>query len=91
MLWLVYLDSTLPKSRGRIVPRRLAVAKPTIEEVAKALDKLGLKYEVYGDKKYPAIWYDDRGQGYFVVYSDLGLRKLAASVAQEVKALRGKE
>lgn len=91
ILWLAYLDSTLPKSRGRIVPRRLAVAKPTIEEAARALDRLGLKYDVYRDKKYPAIWYDERGQGYFVVYSDLSPRKLAALVAQEIRALRGGE
>lgn len=87
ILWIVYLDATVPRSRGRLLPRRLAVPRPTAEEVAKALEKLGVKYEVYRDKKYPAFWFDERGVGYFVVYTD-DVKEVARKVAEEIAKAR---
>ncbi|MGC9170912.1 MAG: signal recognition particle subunit SRP19/SEC65 family protein [Thermoproteus sp.] len=89
VLWLVYIDATVPRSLGRILPRRLAVPKPSIEEVAKALEKLGIKYEVHGDRKYPALWYDERGRGYLVVYAD-DVRDVARRVAEEISKSRSR-
>lgn len=87
IFWLVYIDSTVPRSLGRIIPRSSAVPRPTFEEVAKALERLNVKFEAYKDKKYPALWYDERGQGYFVVYAE-DIRELARRVAREIANLR---
>lgn len=88
-LWLVYIDSSVPRSRGRILPRSLAVNKPTLQEMAKALESLGYKYEVYPDKKYPPLWYDERAQGYIVVKTEEKMRTIAAKVAERIKQMRG--
>ncbi len=88
ILWLVYIDSTIPKSRGRIVPRGQAVSKPTVDEVRRALETLNYQYQFFS-KKYPALWFDERAQGYFVVKTDERIKQLALKVAQVVKTLRG--
>lgn len=88
ILWLVYLDSTIPRSKGRILPRKLAVPKPTIEEVARALERLGIKYDVYKEKRYPALWFDERAAGYFVVYAE-DVKEIARKVAEEIAKSRG--
>ncbi|MEZ0248308.1 MAG: signal recognition particle subunit SRP19/SEC65 family protein [Thermoproteus sp.] len=87
ILWLLYIDATVPRSRGRILPKRVAVPRPTVEEVAKALDRLGLKYEVYRDKRHPALWFDERGAGYVLVYAD-DLKEIAKKVAEEIAKSR---
>lgn len=88
ILWLAYIDATLTKSQGRIIPRNYAVPKPTLEEAARALEKLGLRYKAY-NKRYPALWYDERGQGYFVVYTSEKTKKIALLVAGEIAKSRG--
>ncbi|MFP3290952.1 MAG: signal recognition particle subunit SRP19/SEC65 family protein [Thermoproteus sp.] len=88
ILWLVYIDATVPRSLGRILPRRLAVPKPSVEEVARALDRLGIRYEAHGDKRYPALWYDERGRGYFVIYTE-DVRDAARKIAEEISRSRG--
>ncbi len=87
ILWLVYLDSTISRSRGRILPRKLAVPRPAIDEVAKALDKLGIRYEVHKEKRYPALWFDERAAGYFVVYAD-DVKEVARKIAEEIAKSR---
>jgi len=84
VLWLVYLNSTVPKSRGRIVAKNLAVPKPDPQEIAKVLGELGYKYE-YRDKRYPPLWYDERGRGMFLIYADVPIRDLAKRIAEALR------
>ncbi|MEM1597989.1 MAG: signal recognition particle subunit SRP19/SEC65 family protein [Pyrobaculum sp.] len=88
ILWLVYI-ADVPRSKGRVVPRHLAVEKPTLQEVAKALERLGYKYEVVPDKKYPPLWYDERLRGYVVVETREKITALARKVCEELKKARG--
>lgn len=88
VFWLVYIDSTVPKSRGRIIPRSAAVNRPTVQEVSKALERLGYSFQLFQDKKYPAMWFEERLHGYFVVETDESIRTVALKVAEEVKRLR---
>ncbi|MFN3804705.1 MAG: signal recognition particle subunit SRP19/SEC65 family protein [Pyrobaculum sp.] len=87
VLWLIYLDATVPKSRGRIVSRHHAVVKPTLDEVRQALERLGYEYQFFPDKKYPALWFDER-QGYFIVRTNEKIRQLALKIAKAVRELR---
>jgi signal recognition particle subunit SRP19 len=88
ILWLAYLDSTIPRSKGRLLPKSLAVNKPTLQEVAQALEKLGYKFQIYPGKKYPPLWYEERLQGYVVVESNEKIRALAAKIAAVIKEMR---
>ena len=71
----MYINAAVPRSRGRIVPRDLAVQNPKPEEVAEALKAMGLEYE-YVEARYPALWFDQRGVGYFLVKTDMPIRRL---------------
>ncbi|ACB40490.1 signal recognition particle subunit SRP19/SEC65 family protein [Pyrobaculum neutrophilum] len=88
ILWLVNIDASVPRSRGRILPRGQALNKPTIQEVAKALERLGYRYQVYPEKRHPAIWFEERLAGYFVVETEEDVRSLASKVAEEVRKSR---
>lgn len=53
ILWPAYFDSTKTRGNGRRVPKSLAVPSPKILEIKKAVEKLGLRYEVVLDAGYP--------------------------------------
>ena len=56
VLYPAYFDSRLSRSRGRRVPRELAVKDPRPEEIAAAARSLGL--EAYVEPgKYPRVWW----------------------------------
>jgi signal recognition particle subunit SRP19 len=88
ILWLVYLDSSVPRSRGRIVSRAQAVNRPTLQEVTQALEKLGYRHHVFPDKKYPSLWFEERLQGYVVVETDEKITAVATKVAEEIRKMR---
>jgi signal recognition particle subunit SRP19 len=88
ILWLAYLDSATPRSKGRILPRSQAVNRPTLQEVAQALEKLGYKFQIHPGKRYPPLWYEERLQGYVVVESSEKIRVLAAKVAAVIREAR---
>jgi len=48
---------------------------------------LGIRYEAHGDKRYPALWYDERGRGYFVIYTE-DVRDAARKIAEEISRSR---
>ena len=83
VIWLSYLDPTLPRRLGRRIPKNLLLNRVTIEDVLKACQKLGLKCEVLEDKLYPRTWYLGH-KGISVTYdgpkSEL-LKKLAKALS----------
>lgn len=87
VIWRINMDSSVSRSNGRVVPRSMAIEKPTIEEIAAALDKLGLKYEVHPEKKHPRHWFDEDLAGCIYVYRVEGYnrRSLIRRVAQLIK------
>lgn len=61
-VWPQYLDNDLSLSEGRKVSKEIAVSKPTISEIERALKRLGLTYEVQKEKSYPGKWYEKTGR-----------------------------
>lgn len=61
-VWPQYLDKDLSLSEGRKVSKEIAVSKPTISEIERALKRLGLTYEVQKEKSYPGKWYEKTGR-----------------------------
>lgn len=53
IIWPAYFDQSKTRKDGRRVSKSLALLHPKIDEVALAVQKLGLKHEVVADVGYP--------------------------------------
>ncbi|KUO83279.1 MAG: signal recognition particle subunit SRP19/SEC65 family protein [Caldivirga sp.] len=90
VVWRVNIDSTISRSDGRVVPRQLAVEKPTLDELANAASKLGFRYEVHPEKRHPRHWFEEDYAGCIHVYKVEGYnrRSLIRKLAQVIKSSR---
>ena len=61
ILWSVYFDSTKTRLEGRRVPKSLGIPSPRLEEVQKAVERLGLQPEVVSDAQYPSAPWQKTG------------------------------
>jgi len=61
ILWLVYFDSTKTRSEGRRVPKKLGVPTPTVEEIRKAAEQLGLRPEIVSGAAHPSVSWQKTG------------------------------
>ena len=86
IIYPAYLDSTLPRRLGRRVPKDEGVPKPTLREIARAAEKLGLDPVIEADSHYPRTWFTRKGR---VIVRKKGesktslLRRLAREVASQ--------
>ncbi len=85
VLYPSYFDSRLSRSKGRRVPRSLAVRKPTLQDVERALRYLSLRYEVE-DKHRPSRWY--RFEGRVRVEYEGSKEELLRKVAEVIRGMR---
>lgn len=53
VIWPEYFDVSLKESRGRRVPKRIAVQNPNIDDIISAAKNLGLNPKADKDKRYP--------------------------------------
>lgn len=90
VVWRINIDSTVSRGNGRVVPRQLAVEKPTLEELANAASMLGLKFEVHPEKRHPRHWFEDDHAGCIHIYKVEGLnrRSLIKKLAQLIRSSR---
>lgn len=57
MLWPVYLDSSKTRGEGRKVPQSAGVSSPTLAEIQRAAENLGLAPEIDASRAHPkAPW-----------------------------------
>jgi len=61
ILWLVYFDLTKTRVEGRRVPKGLAITTPKLEEVQKAVERMGLQPEIVSDAQYPSASWQKTG------------------------------
>jgi len=54
VLWPVYFDFTKTRLEGRRVPKSLATPSPRLEELRKAVERLGLRPEIVADVAHPS-------------------------------------
>lgn len=88
ILWPVYFDSTKTRSRGRRVPKKLAVPKPKLEEIKKAAGLLGVKGDVVLDAAYPNIPWQKIG---LVMITKKGSKnKITRQIAEKILENRKK-
>ncbi|MCD6593791.1 signal recognition particle subunit SRP19/SEC65 family protein [Candidatus Bathyarchaeota archaeon] len=60
-LWPVYFDSAKTRKEGRRIPKKLAKPYPSLEEIGKALERLGVPYRLIPDAAYPRIHWEKSG------------------------------
>ena len=88
ILWPSYFDSRKKRSSGRRVSKALAVEKPTVEELFKAVSSLELEAVILENKAYPSNWAEH--EGCVSVEKSLPKTELISKVAPKLKLLRSK-
>jgi signal recognition particle subunit SRP19 len=86
VLWPEYFDAKRSRERGRKVKKSLAVGEPTVELIAKALEKLGLEHKVESEKTYPSNWHGHKGR--VLVQKTMKKSELLAKVSLELSKVQ---
>ena len=83
VLWPIYFDSGRTRSEGRRVPKRLGLQTPKLSDIQKAVEKLGLEFEVVPDAIYPrSAW---RRAGYILVPRSEPKNRLLKDIAEKIQ------
>lgn len=86
MIWPQYIDRNLTTNEGRKISKEYAVNEPTVNEIAKALKKLKIKYSIQKEKSYPGKWYEKSGR--VLAESEMKKNDLLREVSLKIKDLR---
>jgi signal recognition particle subunit SRP19 len=62
VIWPVYFDKSLSKLEGRKVPKKNAVEKPSIDDIAKAAKSLGLNPILEKNVAHPSRHWKNEGR-----------------------------
>jgi signal recognition particle subunit SRP19 len=87
VIWPAFLDADCSRSEGRRVSLELAVADPTVDEIAKAVQQVGYDAVIERDKTYPRE-YEPRGRVLVKGADDASKTDLLGAVAAYLDALR---
>lgn len=88
VLWVTYFDANKTRSEGRKVGRKLAIERPTADELAKAVEMLRIPYRVDKSAAYPKAWWEKGGRLFVSKVMPKG--KMIVSIAKNLKNLRAK-
>jgi len=89
IIWTVYFDINLPRSRGRKISKNEAVSKPTLNDLAEAAKKAGYEIITIRKAKYPAVWWMENS-GYIAIKKDAHKKyEVIKRIAKELRRLRG--
>ena len=83
VLWPMYFDKGLSRAEGRRVSKSSAVSSPRVEDIAKAVRGLKLKYRVEQEAAHPSCTWKPTGR--VVVNSNIEKTKLIRWVAKRLK------
>lgn len=61
-VWPQYLDRNLSLKEGRKISLEDSVAEPTLNEIERALKRMGLTFNVQKEFSYPGKWYEKSGR-----------------------------
>ena len=85
-IWPQYIDKNLTLNEGRKVSKEKAVSEPTLNEIERALKRLGLTYNIQKEKSYPGKWYEKSGR--ILVEWDKTKLELLKEVSLKIKEIR---
>ncbi|MBQ2635969.1 MAG: signal recognition particle protein Srp19 [Methanobrevibacter sp.] len=61
-IWPQYLNQDLSLNEGRKISKEDAVKEPSLNDIERALKRLGLKYNIQKEFSYPGKWYEKSGR-----------------------------
>ncbi len=85
-IWPQYLNKSLSLNEGRKIAKEDCVKDPSINEIEKALKRLGLKYSLQKESAYPGKWYEKSGR--VLVEWDKTKLELIREVSLKIKEIR---
>ena len=85
-IWPQYLNENLSLKEGRKISKEDAVKDPTMNEIERALKRLGLSYNIDKERAYPGKWYEKSGRA-LVEWEGTKL-ELIREVSFKIKELR---
>ncbi len=87
IFWPQYFDAKRSRSNGRRIPRKFAIERINLEEIAKAARNLGYNVEIERNYKYSRTWWDDPGR---VLIDTKGKKKdkVLLEIAKEIRKLQ---
>ncbi|WP_457555782.1 signal recognition particle protein Srp19 [Candidatus Pyrohabitans sp.] len=86
VVWPANIDARKSRADGRKVSGRYAVPSPTLKEIARAAEQLGLNPRVERDKAYPREWWEVSGR--VVVDKAKPRSVILREIAAEIKRMR---
>lgn len=86
MIWPQYINKDLSLSEGRKVSKELAVKDPTVNDIERALKRMGIEMTIERDKSYPGRWYEKSGR--VLVESDANKLELLKDICEEITKMR---
>ncbi|MFX1389435.1 MAG: signal recognition particle subunit SRP19/SEC65 family protein [Promethearchaeota archaeon] len=89
IFWPQYFDAKKSRNDGRRIPKKFAIEKVNLEDIAKAARNLGYTTEIERHYKYPRTWWEDSGR---IVIDSKGKKKskIMLEVAKEMRKLYSK-
>lgn len=88
VIWPAYLDARLSRAEGRRVPQDLAVADPTVEEIAASVEQIGYDAEIDRESTYSRRPWEETGRVVVRDVDDSSKHDLVQAVAAYVGAMR---
>jgi signal recognition particle subunit SRP19 len=85
-IWPQYLDKNLTLNEGRKISKEDCVKEPTINEIERAVKRLGLQYDIQKEASYPGKWYEKSGR--ILVEWEGTKLELIREVSLEIKNMR---
>lgn len=85
-IWPQYLNKNLSLKEGRKIAKEDCVKDPSINEIEKALKRLGLKYELEKERAFPGKWYEKSGRA--LVEWDKTKLELIREISSKIKEIR---
>jgi signal recognition particle subunit SRP19 len=82
--WPQYFDAKRSRANGRRVPKKLAVEKVKLSDIAAATKRLGYEIQQESNYKYSKSWWDDAGR---LLVDTKGKKKskVLIEIAKEIK------
>ncbi|MFX1304594.1 MAG: signal recognition particle subunit SRP19/SEC65 family protein [Promethearchaeota archaeon] len=89
IFWPQYFDAKRSRSNGRRLPKKFAIEKFNLEDIAKAARNLGYNVEIEKNYKYSRTWWDDPGR---VLIDTKGKKKskVMVEIAKEIRKIQSK-
>ena len=88
VIWPAFLDAECTRGEGRRVSQQLAVAEPTVDEIAQAVQQVGYDAVIEREKTYPRE-YEPRGRVLVKGADDASKTDLLGAVAAYLDVIRG--